>query len=91
MESFRHFASDSGNLTRHALFGAAMFQDQPGFARQTLLQHNQRAVIADAESDCVKGYWFPLQRDMNAGAHAQKHAVAAATLFTCRNLRSGRR
>ena len=60
MESFRHFARDSGNFASDALLGAAVLENQPGLTWKTLLEHNQRAVIADAQSDGVEGYRLPL-------------------------------
>ncbi len=68
-----------------------MLQHQPGIARKALLQHNQRAVIADAQRYCVEGYRLALQRDMDARAHSQENAVAAAALFSLSSLRSGLR
>ena len=60
VESFRHFACNSGNFASDALLGAAVLENQPGLTGKTLLEHNQRAVIADAQSDGVEGYRFPL-------------------------------
>ena len=48
VESFRHFACNTGNFASDALFSAAVLQNQPGLTWKTLLEHNQGAVIADA-------------------------------------------
>ena len=60
VESFRHFACNSGNFASDALLGAAVLENQPSLTWKTLLQHDQRPVIADAQGDGVEGYRLPL-------------------------------
>lgn len=91
VKSFRHLASDSRHFACHALFRAAMLENQPGIARKILAQHNQRTVIADAERNGLERYRLSLKSDVNAGTDAQQNSVAAATLLAANRLLHGRR
>lgn len=77
MKSFAHFPAGANDLTGDTFVRADMFEYKTCVHGQALLHHNQRAVRADALRENLESCRFSLQRHMNIGAYAQKHALSA--------------
>src|ERR1700735_1154424 len=87
MKSFRHGLRATDHFAGDALFGSGMFEHQPGLKWQALLQDEQRAVVTDADGGGLESQGLALQRNMDAGPHAQEDALAATALvagYACR-------
>ena len=80
VEAFGHGLGAANDFARDSFFGAGVFEDQARFGGEALLQNDHGAVVIDADGGGVEGGGLALHGDVNAGADAEKHALAAAAL-----------
>ena len=77
VKPFGHGLRAANDFAGDAFLGAGVFEDQLGGDRKTLLQNQQRAVVADADGGGIESGLLALQGDMDAGAAAEKDALTA--------------
>ena len=77
VKPFGHGLRAANDFAGDAFLGAGVFEDQLGGDRKTLLQNQQRAVVADADGGGIESGLLALQGDMDAGADAEKDALTA--------------
>ena len=77
VKAFGHGLRAANDFAGDAFLGAGVFEDQLGGDRKTLLQNQQRAVVADADGGGIESGLLALQGDMNAGTDAEKDPLTA--------------
>jgi hypothetical protein len=82
VKAFGHLSSGACNTAGYFLICALVLEHDTRFHRQTLAHYNERATIGHAKCGGFNSGELAFKSDMDIGAHAQEHALAAFPLLS---------
>jgi hypothetical protein len=82
VKPFGRLASGARNTAGYFLVCALVLEHDTRFHRQTPPHYNERAAIGHAKRGGFNRGGLAFESDMDIGAHAQEHALAAFPLLS---------